>query len=384
MSLKTIELFAGIGGFRLASDAHAFKTVWANDINELAGSVYRHRFGTDIFHLGDINQSFALIPDHDLLTGGFPCQPFSSAGKKMGINDPRGSLFESIIKILEEHHPKFFILENVKRLLTMEKGAHFATILDALSQLDYFIEWRLLNAMDFGLPQNRQRTIIVGTSKQLLQNIPTLKLATAQDLAELSAPAFRTLISNQEWKPIQMHDNRFPSWGVAYDGRFFSQNLDSFSEHVSPRLLKDVLEPDVGAEFDFTDSTVEWLHLNDEVNRFVQGVEILSNRNGGASMGYTIFGVNGIAPTLTATTSRHYERYKINGRYRRLTNIEYARIQGFPDRHCDCTPIYHQYALYGNAVPPAMVKWIMGRLEKGFSPTLSSKKYAQLDLLYDI
>ncbi len=79
-------------------------------------------------------------------------------------------------------------------------------------------------------------------------------------------------------------------------------------------------------------------------------------------MGYTIFGINGIAPTLTSTTSRHYERYKIGDRYRRLTNVEYARIQGFSDAHCRIVPIYDQYALFGNAVPPPMVKWVMRQL----------------------
>ena len=76
-------------------------------------------------------------------------------------------------------------------------------------------------------------------------------------------------------------------------------------------------------------------------------------------MGYTIFGVNGVAPTLTSTASRHYERYKIGNRYRRLTNVEYARIQGFPDDHCRAASIYSQYELFGNAVPPPLAEWAM-------------------------
>jgi DNA (cytosine-5)-methyltransferase 1 len=79
-------------------------------------------------------------------------------------------------------------------------------------------------------------------------------------------------------------------------------------------------------------------------------------------MGYTIFGINGVAPTLTSTTSRHYERYKIGDCYRRLTNIEYARIQGFPDDHCREVSIYDQYALIGNAVPPPMAEWVLSRI----------------------
>ena len=122
-------------------------------------------------------------------------------------------------------------------------------------------------------------------------------------------------------------------------------------------------------EFDFTESTLLRLCNNSEVNRYVGGVQIISNQGGGARMGYTIFGINGVAPTLTSATSRHYERYKINARYRRLTNIEYARIQGFPDDHCREISVYDQYGLYGNAVPPPMVKWVLGRLQSaGVTP----------------
>jgi DNA (cytosine-5)-methyltransferase 1 len=99
-------------------------------------------------------------------------------------------------------------------------------------------------------------------------------------------------------------------------------------------------------------------------------------------MGYTIFGTSGLAPTLTAATSRHYERYKINGRYRRLTNIEYARIQGFPDNHCREVSIYDQYGLFGNAVPPPIVKWVLGRLQSaGTAPPQPSSK--QLEFVHE-
>jgi DNA (cytosine-5)-methyltransferase 1 len=82
-------------------------------------------------------------------------------------------------------------------------------------------------------------------------------------------------------------------------------------------------------------------------------------------MGYTVFGINGLAPTLTATTSRHYERFEVDGRYRRLTSVEYARLQGFPDNHCAAASTYEQYGLYGNAVPPPMAEWCVGRLISG-------------------
>src|SRR6266849_9857912 len=160
--MKTVELFSGIGGFRLAADKRGLETIWANDNSPKACAVYRSRFGNGELRQGDLRCLVSDIPPHDLLTSGFPCQPFSSAGKKRGIKDPRGTLFSVVVDVLRRHQPRFFILENVKRLLTMERGVHFASILAALAELDYRIEWRLLNASNFGLPQNRQRVFIVG------------------------------------------------------------------------------------------------------------------------------------------------------------------------------------------------------------------------------
>ncbi len=131
---------------------------------------------------------------------------------------------------------------------------------------------------------------------------------------------------------------------------------------LAPVTLRSVLQANVGESFDFTESTVERLKTSTPVSRFVAGVEILSNQQGGARMGYTVFGTRGVAPTLTSTASRHYERYKIGERYRRLTNVEYARIQGFPDDHCSAISVYDQYASFGNAVPPPMAEWVIRRL----------------------
>src|SRR4051812_16213164 len=112
--MKTVELFAGIGGFRVAAEKFHLETVWANDCCPKASKVYRNQFGSEKFHEGDVNQLLADIPVHDVLTAGFPCQPFSSAGKKKGIRDPRGTLFSKVVDVLRNRRPKFFVLENVK------------------------------------------------------------------------------------------------------------------------------------------------------------------------------------------------------------------------------------------------------------------------------
>ncbi|MEX2186010.1 MAG: DNA (cytosine-5-)-methyltransferase [Pirellulales bacterium] len=369
--MDTVELFAGIGGFRVAADAIGLKTVFANDIASLSANVYRDRFGAATFCEGDVHEFVDGIPEHDVLTAGFPCQPFSSAGKKCGVRDPRGTLFQVIVDVLRLRRPRWFVLENVKRLLTMEQGFHFATILSSLSELDYVVEWRLLNGMDLGLPQNRQRVFLIGqlTSGETPfrdggTRVVSSRLASKPDMASLGAEACEDAATFGHWKPIEDHGRRFPNWGFSFAGRFVGFDLCEFSARCSPVKLRDVIQTNVPAEFDFTESTQKWIGKNTPVNRFVQGVEILSNQSGGARMGYTIFGVNGVAPTLTSTTSRHYERYRIGDRYRRLTNVEYARIQGFADDHCRVASVYDQYALFGNAVPPPMAKWVLGRLNE--------------------
>jgi len=174
------------------------------------------------------------------------------------------------------------------------------------------------------------------------------------------------MYNQKQWQHLAQFCPKFANWGMAQDGAYYSQNLGCFSEASPAKLLNDILQQSADPRFDYTDATLERIKKSEYVNRFVEGVQILYNQRGGARMGYTIFGAEGIAPTLTVTTSRHYERYFINGRYRRLTNIEYARLQGFSDEHCRTASVYDQHALYGNAVPPPMVRWVVEKLLSPF------------------
>lgn len=359
--ILSVELFAGIGGFRIAADRLGIKTIFANDSNPLSCEVYRSNFGTREIVESDIRNILDLVPNHDLLTAGFPCQPFSSAGKKEGIRDPRGTLFQVIVDVLDRTQPKYFLLENVKRLLTMENGSHFATILSTLSSLKYWIEWRVLNTKDFNIPQNRERIIICGKRitgevdfKEYQRKIRLI------DPSNISKSFFgkRYFPSFDSWSSIEMHGRKFPNWGLAYKGFFWGYDPED-KNRILKVHLREILEENPSLEYDFTVQTLLRLSQNSHVNKFINGVEIISNQAGGARMGYTIFGVNGLAPTLTASTSRHYERYKIGDRYRRLTPKEYARLQGFPDDHCRIASNYDQYSLFGNAVPPPMVEFVM-------------------------
>lgn len=163
-----IDLFAGIGGIRLGFQRVGGKTVFSSEWDKFAQKTYRVNYGE--VPAGDITKiDPKSIPDHDILLGGFPCQPFSQAGLKRGFEDARGTLFFNIAAILKEKRPKAFMLENVKQLRGHDKGNTIKVILNILDELNYYVpEPQVLNAYYFGVPQNRERIIIVGFNKDYL------------------------------------------------------------------------------------------------------------------------------------------------------------------------------------------------------------------------
>lgn len=158
-----IDLFAGIGGIRIPFTELGYKCVFSSEWDKHAQTTYLANFGEMPF--GDIckESTKRFIPDSfDLLLAGFPCQAFSIMGKRKGFEDTRGTLFFEVASILKKHRPKAFLLENVKQLTTHDGGRTFKTILETLDELGYHYKWAILNALDFGLPQKRERVIIVG------------------------------------------------------------------------------------------------------------------------------------------------------------------------------------------------------------------------------
>lgn len=163
--LKFIDLFAGIGGIRIPFDELGYECVFSSEWDKAAATTYHANFGE--MPAGDITQiSAETIPSHDILLAGFPCQAFSIMGKMKGFEDTRGTMFFEIERILEHHQPRAILLENVKQLVSHDSGRTFRIILERLSALGYFVKWQVLNALDFGLPQKRERVIIVGFKKE--------------------------------------------------------------------------------------------------------------------------------------------------------------------------------------------------------------------------
>lgn len=175
--IRFIDLFCGIGGFRIAFEEACNEVdinaqcVFSSDIDTFCQDSYEANFGERPY--GDITQvDEKEIPDHDILFAGFPCQPFSIIGQMKGLSDTRGTLFFDIARIIKAKKPKAFILENIKQLVGHDKGNTLKVILKALKDLGYQVQYSVLNALDYGLPQKRERVVIVGHQEPIMFTFP--------------------------------------------------------------------------------------------------------------------------------------------------------------------------------------------------------------------
>ena len=185
-TLRTIDLFAGIGGIRLGFSSHGCRNVFTSEWDQDAQKMYAANFHE--YPHGDITIINPQdIPDHDILLAGFPCQPFSIIGNRQGFADTRGTLFFNIEEILREKQPYAFFLENVKQLKTHHGGKTFQVILEKLKELGYYVHYAVLNALDFGLPQKRERIILVGFKENIYFKFPNL-FGYYQPLAKILEP----------------------------------------------------------------------------------------------------------------------------------------------------------------------------------------------------
>ncbi len=301
-----IELFAGIGGFRIALENLGGKCVFASEIDHYARITYQANFGDD--PAGDITKiPSAEIPDHDLLTAGFPCQAFSIAGRKGGFNDARGTLFFEIARIIRDKQPKAFFLENVKGLVMHDRGRTLAVILRILrNDLNYFVpEPQIVNAKDFGLPQNRERIYIVGFRKDLgvtkfTYPEPLETPARFIDVKEKEPVSVKYYLSNRYWETLVKHRQRHESKGNGFGYEIIDDNGIANAIVVGGMGKERNLVIDTRIA-DYTPVT----KIKGEVNRL------------------------GI---------------------RRMTPREWARLQGFPDSFKIVTADVHAYKQFANSV----------------------------------
>jgi DNA (cytosine-5)-methyltransferase 1 len=233
-----IDLFAGIGGIRLGFEYAGGKCIFSSEIDKFAQQTYKSNFKEDIF--GDITKIDASsIPKFDILCGGFPCQPFSQAGLKKGFTDTRGTLFFEIARIIEYHRPKVIFLENVKRLKTHDSGKTFNIIKQTLEMLGYDVYSKILNAKNFGLPQNRERIYIVaflGKSNFIFPEPSNIKTKLGDILEQEVSDKYT--ISDKLWIGHQNRKKDHLLKGNGFGYSLFNQD-SAYTSTISARYYKD-------------------------------------------------------------------------------------------------------------------------------------------------
>ncbi|WP_278850467.1 DNA (cytosine-5-)-methyltransferase [Thomasclavelia spiroformis] len=241
---KMIDLFAGIGGTRLGFYLTGkVNNVFSSEIDKFACKTYKANFGeTPNGDITKINEKD--VPDHDILVGGFPCQAFSQAGKKLGFEDTRGTLFFEIVRILKEKRPKAFLLENVKNLKSHNKGHTYNIIEKTLKDLGYDVQATTLKAKDFGLPQNRERIYIVGFEKKKVPNyedfnfpLPSSKKTNVGSILEKKVDEKYT-ISDNLWKGHQRRKAEHKKKGNGFGYSLFNSDSE-YTNTISARYYKD-------------------------------------------------------------------------------------------------------------------------------------------------
>lgn len=236
--LKFIDLFAGIGGIRIGFEKHFGKCVFSSEWDKFAQITYQENFGHK--PAGDITKIHeTLIPKFDILLAGFPCQPFSNAGLKKGFEDSRGTLFFDIARIAKYHKPKVIFLENVKGFKNHNKGDTFNTVKLILEEMGYKIFHQVLNARDFGVPQNRERIYIVAFLDDVDFSFPKPQNLNVKvgDILEKEVEEKYT-ISDKLWEGHQRRKIEHKSKGNGFGYSLFDNN-SNYTSTISARYYKD-------------------------------------------------------------------------------------------------------------------------------------------------
>jgi DNA (cytosine-5)-methyltransferase 1 len=242
MTFKFIDLFAGVGGMRIAFEKVGGQCVFSSEWDKFAQQTYEANFA-EIPH-GDITQvDLKEVPKHDVLIGGFPCQPFSHAGLKRGFEDTRGTLFFDVARIIDHRKPSMVLLENVKGFTTHDKGRTMATVKETLEGLGYNVFLKVLNARDFGVPQNRERIFIVALNKRKLGSIgfdfpkPPRKTTRLGNILEKEVDEKYT-ISNKLWAGHKRRLREHREKGNGFGYSLFNEE-SVYTSTISARYYKD-------------------------------------------------------------------------------------------------------------------------------------------------
>jgi DNA (cytosine-5)-methyltransferase 1 len=407
--IKFIDLFAGLGGTRIGFQQACeelgieSECVFTSEIKPYAVEIYQHNFSNDEIH-GDITKIDAKeIPNFDFLLGGFPCQAFSVAGSRKGFEDTRGTLFFDVARIIKEKKPKGFLLENVEGLVSHDKGRTLQTIINVLKELEYHVDWRVLDSSDFGVAQRRKRVYIVGRKKKkvsldgfdkktsvladiLEKGLPPLETKFTKKLLELYKPAD---LEGKSIKDKRGGSTNIHSWDLELKGKISKEQKEllnclllqrrkkiwaelkgikwmdgmpltlneiySFYLFVSKKSLKVMLDDLVDKKY------LSFEHPKDIVENGTREYAMSVEKGYNIVTGKLSFELNKIldrnhiAPTIVATEA---DRYGVidGGKIRRLSEKECLRLFGYPDWYSSNIKHSHLYDLVGNTVVVPVIK----------------------------
>ncbi|MCU0326364.1 MAG: DNA (cytosine-5-)-methyltransferase [Spirosomaceae bacterium] len=313
--MKFIDLFAGIGGFRTGFERAGFECVFTSEIDSACQEVYEQNFGEKPF--GDITKiEPEFLPDFDILLAGFPCQPFSISGRKLGFEDTRGTLFFNICQIIEQKQPSVVVLENVKHLIHHDKKRTFKVIIESLKNLGYKVSYKILNAKDFGVPQNRERIFIIASK---------YKIFDFSKLRKKTTPKLRDFLDNE--------------------GDF--EILDK-SEYT---LIEQIREQETGLLFAGYRNKGTWRKGVRPNTEHLSRVHRQPNR---------IYSIDGVHPTIPSqeTSGRFFIYIPEQDIVRKLTINECYRLMGFPENFKKHRRLSENYRQVGNSVAIPVIEEI--------------------------
>ncbi len=315
VNYKFIDLFAGLGGFRLALESLGAKCVYSNEWDKFAKEVYRENFNeTPDGDITKVNEK--TIPEHDILCAGFPCQAFSISGKQKGFNDSRGTLFFDVARIVKCKKPKVVFMENVKNFVSHDDGKTLNIVKSTMEELGYSFNYKVLNAVDYGIPQKRERLYMVCFRKDL------------------------------------------------HIGKFKFPKPQKLLKHVEDILLTD--ESLVSSLYVEREDT----YYNDKVVDDYSNKSIRLGIINKGGQGERIYSTKGIAITLSANGGGVFAKtggYLVNGRPRKLHPRECARLMGYPDSYIMSKNNTQAYKQFGNSVVIDVLQYICIEIGKALN-----------------
>lgn len=351
-NLKVVSLFSGIGGFEEGFKKSNIKydVVFSSEIDKYATTTYGYNFSLDQMH-GDVKLIDENdIPEHDLLFGGFPCQSFSVAGKQKGFNDIRGTLFFDVVRIIKKKKPKFILLENVKNLISHDSSNTIKTILKNISDCGYTFDITVINSSEAGVPQNRERTYIVG-----VLNYNTEKFE--EDKRNVKINTIKYWANENNLKTMNFFNKINIKRKISYISDILEKDVDRkyFIENDKVRNFINLFKED---------------KLNTEkTNKIIKIFDLPKEVHNDLERQRRVYSINGISPTILARSDSPKIVVKINNQYeiRKLTPIETLKSQGFSEEFVQNVKKYGMsdtqlYKQAGNAVSPPVITEIINAM----------------------